>query len=152
MEEPPRFPVSEKWSSVLPSYVWQRQTDAQDVDYVYHGRTENLPRATSKTVRIFLSSTFTDTYTERNLLMKNVFPEMRKYCRDKYDLDFQVINIIVKSVYKFYRYIQNFFNWLVKHSALFFTTSTVRCAFNSASCICKQFNIRTSDQFTFCAK
>ena len=60
------------------------------MDYVYHGRVENLPRSTAKIVRIFLSSTFTDTTTERNLLMKNVFPELRRYCRDKYDVDFQV--------------------------------------------------------------
>ena len=59
-------------------------------DYVYHGRVKNLPRSTAKIVRIFLSSTFTDTTTERNLLMKNVFPELRRYCRDKYDVDFQV--------------------------------------------------------------
>ena len=84
------FPSCPLWSAVLPNCDWQRNTEQQDMDYVYHGRIENLPRSASKTVRIFLSSTFTDTTTERNLLMKNVFPEMRQYCRDKYDVDFQV--------------------------------------------------------------
>ena len=86
----PGFWPGVSWSTVLPSTNWQRFTEQQDMDYVYHGRIENLPRSASKTVRIFLSSTFTDTTTERNLLMKNVFPEMRQYCRDKYDVDFQV--------------------------------------------------------------
>ena len=86
------FPASAQWSAVSPSYDWQRHTEEHDIDYVYHGRVENLPRSTSKIVRIFLSSTFTDTTTERNLLMKNVFPDLRRYCRDKYDVDFQVRN------------------------------------------------------------
>ena len=88
------FPASELWSCVSANYDWQRHTEQQDMDYVYHGRIENLPRSASKTVRIFLSSTFTDTTTERNLLMKNVFPEMRQYCRDKYDVDFQVNDVL----------------------------------------------------------
>ena len=87
---PEPFPASAQWSAVSPSYDWQRHTEEHDIDYVYHGRVENLPPSTSKIVRIFLSSTFTDTTTERNLLMKNVFPDMRRYCRDKYDVDFQV--------------------------------------------------------------
>ena len=86
-----QFPTaSAQWSAVSPSSDWPRDTQEQLNDYVYHGRVENLPRSTAKIVRIFLSSTFTDTTTERNLLMKNVFPELRRYCRDKYDVDFQV--------------------------------------------------------------
>ena len=85
-----QFPESTQWSAVSSSSNWPRDTQEQLVDYVYHGRVENLPRSTAKIVRIFLSSTFTDTTTERNLLMKNVFPELRRYCRDKYDVDFQV--------------------------------------------------------------
>ena len=85
-----RFPASADWSALSPRSDWPRDTQEQLVDYVYHERVENLPRSTAKIVRIFLSSTFTDTTTERNLLMKNVFPELRRYCRDKYDVDFQV--------------------------------------------------------------
>ena len=91
------FPTSAQWSAVSPSYNWQRHTEEHDIDYVYHGRVENLPRSTSKIVRIFLSSTFTDTTTERNLLIKNVFPDMRRYCRDKYDVDFQVCTAVLGS-------------------------------------------------------
>ena len=35
---------------------------------------------TSKTFRIFVSSTFSDLKEERNALQKNVFPELRKLC------------------------------------------------------------------------
>ena len=89
------FEPCDFWSAVEPSYEWQRNTEEQDIDYVYHGRMENLPKPISKTVRIFLSSTFTDTVVERNALMKRVFPQMRQYCRDKHDLDFQVYSFKV---------------------------------------------------------
>ena len=31
-----------------------------------------------------------DTVTERNALVKNVYPELRQYCRQKYGIEFQV--------------------------------------------------------------
>ncbi|KAL4233724.1 hypothetical protein ACF0H5_008404 [Mactra antiquata] len=36
-----------------------------------------------KTVRIFVSSTFTDFFCEREVLVKKVFPELREWCRDR---------------------------------------------------------------------
>jgi len=36
----------------------------------------------SRTVRVFLSSTFWDFAEERDLLVKKVFPELRRRCRD----------------------------------------------------------------------
>ena len=84
------FEPSPFWSSVGPNYEWPRESVSDDVSYVTHGRFENLPPSSSKIVRIFLSSTFTDTYTERNLLIKNVYPKLKKLCKEKYDLDFQV--------------------------------------------------------------
>ena len=35
------------------------------------------------TVRVFISSTFRDMKTERNLLVKHVFPELRRQCRER---------------------------------------------------------------------
>ena len=89
-EERNHFTSCPVWSAVGPSYEWPRNTLKDQIKYVTHGRFEDLPQSTSKTVRIFLSSTFTDTYTERNLLMKNVYPKLQKLCKEKYDLDFQV--------------------------------------------------------------
>ena len=31
-----------------------------------------------------------DTYAERDYLIENIYPELRKYCRTQYGLDFQV--------------------------------------------------------------
>ena len=99
-----RFPPSDEWSAVAPSHEWARTTEEQDMDYVYHGRIGSLPKSSAKIVRIFLSSTFTDTVVERNMLMKHVFPQMRQYCRDKYDLDFQVDRVLVHSIYLYQYY------------------------------------------------
>jgi len=37
----------------------------------------------SRTVRVFLSSTFRDFVEERDLLVKKVFPELRRRCRER---------------------------------------------------------------------
>ncbi|XP_064611367.1 telomerase protein component 1-like [Liolophura sinensis] len=36
-----------------------------------------------KTVRLFVSSTFTDFFNEREVLVKKVFPELREWCEDR---------------------------------------------------------------------
>ena len=79
------------WSVVDSTHTWPRESTVDDVDYVLHGRFDHLPPAPSKVVRIFLSSTFTDTYVERNLLIKRVYPKLQRICKEKYDLDFQVM-------------------------------------------------------------
>ena len=94
-----KFPSSPLWSNDGTSYVWPRNTLQDDVRYVTHGRFENLPQSNSKVVRIFLSSTFTDFYVERNLLIKNVYPKLQKLCKEKYDLDFQVSYCVYKVLY-----------------------------------------------------
>ncbi|MBN1387603.1 MAG: DUF4062 domain-containing protein [Bacteroidales bacterium] len=47
---------------------------------------------TGKTFRIFISSTFTDLQEERNALQKEVFPALKKLCRDN-DCQFQAIDL-----------------------------------------------------------
>jgi tetratricopeptide (TPR) repeat protein len=42
-----------------------------------------FPRAESRTVRVFLSSTFRDFAEERDLLVRKVFPELRRKCRER---------------------------------------------------------------------
>ena len=39
--------------------------------------------STSRTVRVFLSSTFRDFAEERDLLVRKVFPELRRKCRER---------------------------------------------------------------------
>ncbi|XP_070534263.1 NACHT and WD repeat domain-containing protein 2-like [Ptychodera flava] len=52
-----------------------------------------LPPLRSRVVRIFTSSTFTDTSVERNALMKDIYPKLKDYCKSKYGLEFQVVDM-----------------------------------------------------------
>ncbi|CAF4090255.1 unnamed protein product [Adineta steineri] len=61
---------------------------AYDLD-VLRGRCQELPDVRSKMVRVFVSSTFTDTLAERDSLIENIFPKLKDYCRQQYGLEFQ---------------------------------------------------------------
>ena len=63
------------------------------VDRIMAGSLTDLPGVSSKVVRIFTSSTFTDMLMERNTLMEFVYPKIKEYCREKHGLEFQVISI-----------------------------------------------------------
>ena len=60
------------------------------VDRIMAGYLTDLPTVSSKVVRIFTSSTFTDMLMERNTLMEFVYPKIKEYCREKHGLEFQV--------------------------------------------------------------
>ncbi|XP_015761026.1 PREDICTED: uncharacterized protein LOC107340178 [Acropora digitifera] len=45
-----------------------------------------------KIVRIFTSSTFTDTFVERNTLMERVYPRLKSYCQER-GYDFQIVDM-----------------------------------------------------------
>ncbi|CAF4731675.1 unnamed protein product [Rotaria sp. Silwood1] len=73
-----------------------RSTDLQEVEliqHVFYGNLNNLPNLASKIVRIFTSSTFTDTSMERNSLMQHTYPKLKEYCREKHGLEFQVVDM-----------------------------------------------------------
>ncbi|CAH8560681.1 unnamed protein product [Heterobilharzia americana] len=75
-------------------------------DSVMSGKFSDLPRMNSKSIRVFISSTFSgkfyylirnflfqsakDLNLERNVLMKHVYPKLKAYCREKYGFDFYV--------------------------------------------------------------
>ena len=63
--------------------------DESSVDKIFAGSLVNLPPVSSKIVRIFTSSTFTDMLMERNTLMEYVYPKIKEYCREKHGLEFQ---------------------------------------------------------------
>ena len=73
--------------------------DEKTVDRIFAGSLVDLPPVSSKIVRIFTSSTFTDMLMERNTLMEYVYPKIREYCREKHGLEFQVI--IKISIYTY---------------------------------------------------
>ncbi|CAI4228678.1 unnamed protein product [Auanema sp. JU1783] len=60
---------------------------------IFSGSFINMPKPLSKLVRVFTSSTFTDTTIERNALMEEVYPKLKEYCRETYGLDFQVVDM-----------------------------------------------------------
>jgi hypothetical protein len=42
------------------------------------------PSSRDRVVRVFISSTFRDMYRERDLLVKRVFPQLRKLCEERF--------------------------------------------------------------------
>ncbi|XP_030375810.1 NACHT and WD repeat domain-containing protein 2 [Scaptodrosophila lebanonensis] len=67
--------------------------DDRTIDSIFSGSLESLPPVSSKIVRIFTSSTFTDTTMERNTLMAKCYPRIKDYCREKHGLEFQVVDM-----------------------------------------------------------
>ncbi|KAI8121835.1 NACHT and WD repeat domain-containing protein 2 [Lucilia cuprina] len=67
--------------------------DDRTIDSIFAGSLESLPPVSSKIVRIFTSSTFTDTTMERNSLMAKCYPRIKDYCREKHGLEFQVVDM-----------------------------------------------------------
>uniref|UniRef100_A0AC35UEM1 NACHT domain-containing protein n=1 Tax=Rhabditophanes sp. KR3021 TaxID=114890 RepID=A0AC35UEM1_9BILA len=69
-------------------------SEVKDIyDKVNKGFFENIPAPASKVVRVFTSSTFTDTTLERNMLMEEVYPNLKNYCREVHGLDFQTVDM-----------------------------------------------------------
>ena len=64
--------------------------DLKKIVDLINGNYENVPSLKKKIVRIFISSTFTDTTAERDYLIENIFPKLKDYCKAIHDLDFQV--------------------------------------------------------------
>ncbi|XP_063411269.1 NACHT and WD repeat domain-containing protein 2-like [Mytilus trossulus] len=58
-----------------------------------HLRGYEIPNIPPKVVRVFLASTGQDTVTERNTLVREVYPQLRQYCRQKYGLEFQIVDL-----------------------------------------------------------
>jgi hypothetical protein len=54
---------------------------------------DSIPPTKRKLVRIFTSSTFTDTLVERNMLMEKIYPRLKTYCKEYHGLEFQVVDM-----------------------------------------------------------
>ena len=98
--------------------------DEKTVDRIFAGSLVDLPPVSSKIVRIFTSSTFTDMLMERNTLMEWVYPKIREYCREKHGLEFQVK--IMKLMYSNSENFKILFWQQIRHEAmLIFITKVV---------------------------
>ena len=67
--------------------------DDDMLDKIYLGDLNGLVRPSTKLVRLFMSSTFTDMLLERNTLMQEVFPRIKQHCRHTHGIDFQVVDM-----------------------------------------------------------
>ena len=64
--------------------------DELTVDRIFAGCFSDLPEVLRPLVRIYTSSTFTDMPLEKNVLITEVYPKLKEYCRERYGLEFQV--------------------------------------------------------------
>ncbi|ESO12419.1 hypothetical protein HELRODRAFT_63361 [Helobdella robusta] len=60
---------------------------------ILEGHLKNLPPLSTRLVRVFISSTFSDMIQERNCLMENSYFKLKSYCLEKYRLEFQMIDL-----------------------------------------------------------
>ncbi|CAF1208755.1 unnamed protein product [Adineta steineri] len=58
-------------------------------ELVYRGRFDGIEDRKLNSTRLFFSSTFTDTTDERNGLIEHVYPRLREYCLNEYNIQFQ---------------------------------------------------------------
>ncbi|XP_064609072.1 NACHT and WD repeat domain-containing protein 2-like [Liolophura sinensis] len=70
----------------------------EKMEQAYHrslldGTASKVPEISSKIVRVFISSTFSDMIWERNALMERVYPKLKDYCRDEHGLEFQAVDM-----------------------------------------------------------
>lgn len=67
--------------------------DIEIVRNILSGKYSRVPDLRKKVIRIFLSSTFTDTNSERDHLIETVYPRLKDYCKREHDLDFQSVDM-----------------------------------------------------------
>lgn len=60
------------------------------IDRIFAGNFTGLPKVKHPLVRIYTSSTYTDMTLEKNVLVTEVYPKLKEYCRERYGLEFQV--------------------------------------------------------------
>ncbi len=81
---------------LLSEYFGEKSTDNEFKDglseYNQFIKNELFSETGRRNVRVFISSTFRDMMAERDYLMKNVFPEIRKTCKE-YGIDFTEVDL-----------------------------------------------------------
>jgi hypothetical protein len=60
------------------------------IDRIFSGNFDQLPAIKHPLVRIYTSSTYTDMALEKTVLVSEVYPKLKEYCRERYGLEFQV--------------------------------------------------------------
>ena len=60
------------------------------IDMIFAGNFERLERVKHPIIRVYLSSTYTDMTMEKSILVTEVYPKVKEYCRERYGAEFQV--------------------------------------------------------------
>ena len=68
------------------------------IDMIFAGNFERLERVKHPIIRVYLSSTYTDMTMEKSILVTEVYPKVKEYCRERYGAEFQVCENVCKFV------------------------------------------------------
>ena len=68
------------------------------IDMIFAGNFERLERVKHPIIRVYLSSTYTDMTMEKSILVTEVYPKVKEYCRERYGAEFQVCLNVCKFV------------------------------------------------------
>ena len=63
------------------------------IDRIFEGEFYGLVPDVHPRVRIYLSSTYTDMTLEKAVLTTDIYPKIKEYCRERYGIEFQVIDM-----------------------------------------------------------
>ena len=66
-------------------------SDQLNEEAVCQGTFSEALKLSKKALKVFISSTFTDTKAERNYLMREIYPRIRQFC-DERGIDFSVVD------------------------------------------------------------
>ncbi|XP_076085339.1 NACHT and WD repeat domain-containing protein 2-like [Mytilus galloprovincialis] len=78
--------------TVIPEDIKSNLENTVMNDAVYQGYLDRIFTSTDRIIRIFTSSTFTDTKHERNRMMETTFPRLREYCQQR-GFEFQIVDM-----------------------------------------------------------
>ncbi|GFR78450.1 NACHT and WD repeat domain-containing protein 2-like [Elysia marginata] len=54
---------------------------------------DDIPAVKAHVIRVYICAVGTDSMTERDVFVENVYPKLRAYCKDRYGLEFQVSDL-----------------------------------------------------------
>ena len=83
------------------------------IDMIFAGNFERLERVKHPIIRVYLSSTYTDMTMEKSILVTEVYPKVKEYCRERYGAEFQVCLNICKFVFNSIYWLQYFVYLLI---------------------------------------
>uniref|UniRef100_A0A1I8JC45 NACHT domain-containing protein n=1 Tax=Macrostomum lignano TaxID=282301 RepID=A0A1I8JC45_9PLAT len=85
--------VLKRFTQAIPAFLNLTDYKNEDFKKLMAGVLVDLPKKNSKTVRVFISSTFSDMHLERNVLMNQIYPKLKQFCREQHGIAFQIVDM-----------------------------------------------------------